>query len=883
MEFQKTYNPKEFEAEIYKYWEEKEKFKPTESKTGKTFYIPIPPPNVTGNLHLGHAITLSLEDIMIRYHRMIWDSTLWVPGTDHAWIATQARVEWKLAKDWITRQDLWREKFLEEVWKWKDEYESNINNQVKRMWSSCDWSKNRFTLDKWLNKNVEHVFCDLYNKWLIYKGEYMVNYSPALQTVISDIEVDYKEEDAFMYYITYFVSWSDKELIIATTRPETLLADQAVAVHPKDKRFKKLIGRKVILPIVNSEIPIIGDESVLMDFWTGALKITPAHDPNDFEIWRKKWLKLDYAVIDKNWKMNKEAGIFAWQDVLTARENIVELLKAKWNLVKIEPYKHTVGYCSRGWCRIETIVSTQWFVKSSELAKKVIKWYEKKEFEIIPARFNKTFEDWIFNLRDWCISRQLWWGHQIPAYYDKKTNKLLTVTTDEESVYAKYGKENVYRDEDVLDTWFSSALWPFSILDWNPENPSELFKKFYPAQVLETGHDILFFWVIRMLLMGYEYTGQTPFKKVYLHGLVKDEQGRKMSKSLGNWVDPLDVIKDYSTDALRLTLVIGNTPGNDLKFSMKNVEWNHFFLNKLWNIARFASVNAGKIEKSYEELQNELISRQDELMVHEKWILSRLKYITDKITEWMENFNFSENGFDLVSFTKDEFADFYIEEYKLTKEESKLWKEVVSFILMTILKLWHPYIPHTTEQIYQSIQEKEDLIDSAWPVMKIERNEKIEKDFESMYEAIKVIRNLRTEKLIKPGELVDVYIISTKAKLDIIKENSIIMKGLAKIWELKFITKGVEFDGWKMSYAVCGNIEIYIDTKDNHNLEEEIERIRLDIEDKKEYIRILDQKLLNENFIKNAPVELVRKEQEKKTQALEQLAKLKEKLSNLNS
>ncbi len=399
-----------------------------------------------------------------------------------------------------------RDAFLEEVWKWKDKYASNINNQTRLMGASCDWSKERFTLDEGLSKNVQYAFVNLYNKGLLYRGEYMVNYSPALGSVISDIEVDYKEEEAKLYYITYFVSGSDNELVLATTRPETLLADQAVAVHPKDKRFKKLIGRKVILPIVNKEIDIIGDEMVDMNFGTGVVKITPAHDPADFETGKRHNLRLDYQVIDKNGIMTKEAGIFAGQDALTARENIVELLRSKGNLVKVEPYTHKVGYCSRGGCRIESIVSTQWFVKADELAKKVMVGYKKKEFEIVPERFNKTFEDWMGNLRDWCVSRQLWWGHQIPAYYDVKTKELLTVSLDEEAVFAKYGKENVYRDADVLDTWFSSALWPFSILDWSPENPGELFKKFYPAQVLETGYDILFFWVIRMLLMGYEYT-----------------------------------------------------------------------------------------------------------------------------------------------------------------------------------------------------------------------------------------------------------------------------------------------------------------------------------------------------------------------------------------
>ncbi|MDD2565480.1 MAG: valine--tRNA ligase, partial [Candidatus Gracilibacteria bacterium] len=460
MEFNKSYNPKEFEKNIYQKWLDGDKFLPKKSETGKTFYIPMPPPNVTGNLHIGHSLTLALEDIMVRYHRLKGDETLWIPGTDHAGISTQNVVEKKLSSQGISRTEIGREKFISEVWKWKDEYHKNITDQIKLMGASCDWSKERFTLDEGLNKTVEYTFCDLYNKGLIYRGEYMVNFSPALQTVVSDIEVVHKEEETNMYYITYFVSGSDNELIIATTRPETLLADQAIAVNPKDKRYKKMIGRNVILPIVNKEIPIIGDDNVDKDFGTGVLKITPAHDPADFQIAKKHNLKLDFSAIDRNGRMTREAGIFAGQDYITARQNIVELLRSKGNLVKIEPYTHKVGYCERTGCKIETVVSTQWFVKSSEMVNKVIAGYKKKEFTIVPERYNKTLEDWIFNLRDWCISRQLWWGHQIPAYFDVNTGELVAVSEDEQGVYDKYGKDNVKRDEDVLDTWFSSSLWP---------------------------------------------------------------------------------------------------------------------------------------------------------------------------------------------------------------------------------------------------------------------------------------------------------------------------------------------------------------------------------------------------------------------------------------
>ncbi|MCK9272246.1 valine--tRNA ligase [Candidatus Gracilibacteria bacterium] len=852
-----------------------------ESKTGETFYIPIPPPNVTGRLHLGHSLTLTIEDIMVRYHRLKGDDTLWVPGTDHAGISTQNVVEKKLAKEGISRIELGREKFLEEVWKWKDEYHKNITDQIKLMGASCDWSKERFTLDEGLSKTVGKVFVDLYNKGLIYRGEYMVNYSPVLKTVVSDIEVEFKEEQAEMYYITYFVSGSDNELVVATTRPETMLADQAIAVNPKDKRYKRLIGRKVILPLLNKEIPIIGDESVDMEFGTGVLKITPAHDSTDFQIGKKHGLRLDYSVIDNAGYMNREAGIFAGQDIKTARDNIVELLKSKGNFLKQEPYTHKVGYCERTGCKIETVISTQWFVKSDVLAKKVIEGYKKGDFKIIPERYNKIFEDWIYNLRDWCISRQLWWGHQIPAYYDIHTGKLLEVSLDEEAVFAKYGCENVRRDDDVLDTWFSSALWPFSVLDWDFENSGDLYKKYYPAQMLETGHDIIFFWVTKMLLFGYEFTGQTPFKNIYLHGLVFDEKGKKMSKSLGNGIDPLDVIEEYSSDSLRLSLVIGNTPGNNMNFSIKNVESSSIFLNKLWNISRFVYSNIGEINKTYSELENTISKNYNSLLNHEKWIISKLKGIIEATTLGMENYNFSLTGMELTNFTRDDFSDFYIEEYKLTKEISTHGNDVLAFSILTLLKLWHPYVPFITEEIYSKLRIGETLIDSTWPELAITKDENIEKEMSLLFEVIKSIRNIRAEKLVKPGDFIDVNFKTNNLNTSIIKSNEIILKGLAKIGNINFFGLNEEINKDKYSFAIVEDIEIYTDLGGEIDPEEEKSRLKLEIEDRKEYIKIIDHKLLNAEFIKNAPESVVRAEQAKKAQALEQLEKLKVKFNSL--
>ena len=540
-----------------------------------------------------------------------------------------------LSKEGIRKDDLGREKFLEKVWEWKEKSEGTIKGQMRMMGASVSWDHERFTLDAGNNKLVTDAFVHLYNEGIIYRGEYMVNYCPKDKTVISKSEIEYREEPGFLYEIAYFVAGADKELVVATTRPETLLADQAIAVHPKDKRYKKLIGKTAILPIANRKIPIIADEMVDMDFGTGAVKITPAHDPADFETAKRHNLPLDYRVLDNDGVMMKHTGIFAGKKELEAREMVVEMLRGRGNLMKVTPHTAQVGYSERGGVRVQTIVSTQWFVDSQKLAEKVMAGWANKEFEIIPSRYGDTFEGIMGNLHEWCISRQLWWGHQIPAYYDKATGDLLGVTADPASLYKKHGKDNVVRDEDVLDTWFSSALWPFSVLDWSFEKESKLFQKFYPAQVLETGHDILLFWVVRMLLFGYGITGQTPFKTVYLHGLVTDDQGRKFSKSLGNGIDPIEVIQQYSADALRLSLIVGNTPGNNLRFSTDIVKNNQTFLNKLWNVARFVWMNVGEgknMETDIEKLGGTLTKNWAKLLDYERWILSRLGKTVAEVT-----------------------------------------------------------------------------------------------------------------------------------------------------------------------------------------------------------------------------------------------------------
>lgn len=656
----------------------------------------------------------------------------------------------------------------------------------------------------------------------------MVNYCPRDKTVISKSEIEYREEPGFLYEIAYFVSGADKELVVATTRPETLLADQAIAVHPKDKRYKKLIGKTAILPIANRKIPIIADEMVDMDFGTGAVKITPAHDPSDFETAKRHNLPLDYRVLDNDGVMMKHTGVFAGKKELEAREMIIEMLRGRGNLMKVSPHTSQVGYSERGGVRVQTIVSTQWFVDSKKLSEKVMAGWANKEFEIIPARYGDIFEGIMGNLHEWCISRQLWWGHQIPAYYDKTTGDLLGVTDDPAKLIKKYGKDNVVRDEDVLDTWFSSALWPFSVLDWNFEKESKLFKQFYPAQVLETGHDILLFWVVRMLLFGYGITGETPFKTVYLHGLVTDDQGRKFSKSLGNGIDPVEVIKEYSADALRLSLIVGNTPGNNLRFSLDIVKNNQTFLNKLWNVSRFVWMNVGEgkdVDTDITKLEKTLTKNWSKLLDYERWILTRLKRTTIDVTKGMEDYDFSMMGEKLVFFTRDEFADYAIECFKLSKEESKYGKEVMMYTLLTLLKLWHPYIPFATEALNAIIQghevktkstkakentaptlhidEKTALMTSPWPECPFDLDAESEELIRSVFEVVKTVRTIRGERRIKPADTVDVVIYANPRDRVVLERNIALIAGLGKANEVTFTLTKEDLSREKYTYGMA--------------------------------------------------------------------------------
>lgn len=849
---------------------------------------------------------LAIEDVMVRYHRMKGDETLWVPGTDHAGIATQNVVAKNLQKEGIHREDLGREKFLEKVWEWKDTSHGTITNQMRMMGASVSWDHERFTLDKANNDLVTKTFIKLYNEGIIYRGEYMVNYCPKDKTVISKSEIEYRDEPGFLYEIAYFVHGLDRELIVATTRPETLLADQAVAVNPRDKRYKKLIGHEVILPFVNKRIPIIADEMVDMDFGTWVVKITPAHDPADFETAKRHGLPIDYRVLNNEGVMMEHTGIFAGKKDIEAREMIVNMLRGKGNLIKVSPHISPVGYSQRGGVRVQTIVSIQWFVDSKKLAEKVMAGYEKGEFEIIPSRYGAIFEGIMGNLHEWCISRQLWWGHQIPAYFHAETKELLGVTEDPKGLEKQYGKEMIVRDPDVLDTWFSAALWPFSILDWDFEKPSKLFEKYYPAQVLETGHDILLFWVVRMLLFGYDLTGQTPFKTIYLHGLLTDDQGRKFSKSLGNGIDPIELIREFSADALRLAIVIGNTPGNNMRFSRDVVKNNQIFLNKLWNVARFVWMNCDEINTKDKiqsakwidvtKLEKTLAKNWDTLLDYERWILSRLKHTRDDVTEWMEDYNFSMMGEKLISFTRDEFADYAIECFKLVKDESKYGKEVMMYTLLSLLKLWHPYIPFITETLTQAINGKLDkdgglpddfglknaLMTSEWPSCGYPLDRESEEAMKAVFDVVTTIRTIRGERRIKPGELVDIVLYVNPRDRIVLEKNIALISGLGKAREVLFTLTKDTLERDKYTYGIAGEVEIFVDTSIcNHD--DDIERLTKLIEEKEDYVRLLEVKLMDPSFAGKAPENVIRLTQEKKEVTLRQIEKAKEELEQYKS
>lgn len=870
---EKTYDPKAFEERLYKFWEESGYFKADENSEKEPYTIVIPPPNVTGQLHMGHALDETLQDILIRYKRLSGYETLWVPGTDHAGIATQIKVEEVLRKEkGLTRHDIGREEFLKLVWDWKSKYGSTIINQLKKLGSSCDWSRERFTMDEGCSKAVREVFYNLYNKGLIYRGYRIINWCPSCTTALSDAEVVYEEQEGNFWHIKYPIKDSDRYLTIATTRPETLLGDTAVAVHPDDERYKDIIGKTLILPLVGREIPIIADEYVEKEFGTGAVKITPAHDPNDFEVGQRHGLEV-IKVLDDDAKINENGGKYMGMDRYDARAAIVNDLDEQGYLIKIEKHIHNVGTCYRCSTTVEPIVSRQWFVKMKPLAEPALEVCKNNTLKFVPERFSKTYIGWMENVRDWCISRQLWWGHRIPAFYCTDCGEM-TVSKEDITVCPKCGAP-VKQDEDVLDTWFSSALWPFSTLGW-PEKTKDL-EKFYPTNTLVTGYDIIFFWVARMVFSGLEHTGKCPFEHVFIHGLVRDSQGRKMSKSLGNGVNPLDVIEKYGADALRFTLATGNSPGNDMRYYESRVEASRNFANKIWNASRFVLMNLNK--ECYSEPD---INR---LCIEDKWILSKYNRLVKEVTDNIDSFELGVAVSKLYDFIWDDFCDWYIELVKtrLYEDEeptNETAQSVLVYVLRNTLVLLHPFMPFITEEIWQHLPHTgETIMKTQWPVFKEQLVfEKDEKEMQIIMDCIKAIRNTRASMNVAPSKKTKVFI-KSEAK-GIFRQGTSFFKKLASASEVEFIKD--ESALLENTVSVVSDSAIaYLPVGELVDIEKEKERLLKEKKELESEVERVEKKLSNKGFIDKAPKKVVDEEKEKGIKYRQMLEKVLESLEKL--
>ena len=876
-EIEKTYNPQSVEGKIYDRWIEKDYFHAVIDHDKEPFTIVIPPPNITGQLHMGHALDNTMQDILIRFKRMQGYCTLWLPGTDHASIATEAKIVEKMAEEGITKEDIGREGFLERAWEWKRQYGNRIVEQLKKLGSSCDWKRERFTMDEGLSKAVIEVFVRLYEKGLIYRGERIINWCPKCGTSISDAEVEYEEKDGHFWHIRYPVKDSDEYIEVATTRPETMLGDTAVAVHPDDERYKHLIGKTVILPLVNREIPIIADTYVEREFGTGVVKITPAHDPNDFEVGLRHNLEI-INVMNEDATINENGGKYKGLDRYEARKQVVKDLEEQGYLVNIKPHKHNVGSCYRCETVIEPRVSWQWFVKMKPLAEPAIEVVRNGTIKFVPERFSKIYFNWMENIQDWCISRQLWWGHRIPAYYCSDCGEMMVARTAPDKC-SKCGSTNLKQDEDVLDTWFSSALWPFSTLGW-PEMTEDL-KYFYPTNVLVTGYDIIFFWVARMIFSGLEQMGKEPFKYVLIHGLVRDAQGRKMSKSLGNGIDPLDVIEKYGTDALRYALTAGTSPGNDMRFSEEKLEASRNFANKVWNAFRFVMMNFdddidfGKVDES-------------NFTVADKWILSRINTVAREVTENLEKFELGIGLGKIYEFIWEEFCDWYIELVKprLYDREAKGRLEalyVLNKVLTNSMKLLHPFMPFITEEIYgHLITDDESIVISKWP----EYTEGVlypteERIMEFIMESVRGIRNIRAEMNV-PASRKSKAIFVTQDELlaKVIKDEASTFGRLASISGAA-VSKDKEGISNDAVAVVVNGAEIYLPLEDLIDIEKEIERLKKEEENLKKELERVNKKLGNEEFVSKAPAAVVDAEREKLKKYTEMYEKIIERLNTL--
>ena len=870
-QLEKTYNPKEIESKLYERWMKKKYFHAEVDRSKKPFTIVMPPPNITGKLHMGHALDNTLQDILIRYKRMQGYNALWVPGTDHAAISTEVKVTEQLKKEGIDKKELGREGFLARTWEWKEEYGGTITSQLKKLGTSCDWDRERFTMDEGCSKAVEDVFIKLYEDGYIYKGSRIINWCPVCKTSLSDAEVEHEEQAGHFWHIKYPIVGTDRFLEIATTRPETMLGDTAIAVHPDDERYQDIIGKNVLLPLVNKEIPIVADYYVDKEFGTGAVKITPAHDPNDFEVGKRHNLP-EINIMNDDATINELGGKYAGMDRYEARKAIVADLQEQGYLVKIEDHSHNVGTHDRCHTTVEPLIKQQWFVKMEELAKPAINALKTGELKFVPERFDKIYLHWLENIRDWCISRQIWWGHRIPAYYCDECGKFVVARKAPE-VCPHCGCTHFTQDEDTLDTWFSSALWPFSTLGW-PEKTQEM-DYFYPTDVLVTGYDIIFFWVIRMVFSAYAHTGKSPFHTVFIHGLVRDSQGRKMSKSLGNGIDPLEIIEQYGADALRMTLVTGNAPGNDMRFYDERVEANRNFANKVWNASRFIMMNMdGKeiVAPDYSELSNV-----------DKWVLSKVNTLAKDVTDNMDKFELGIALQKVYDFIWDEFCDWYIElaKYRIwhADEDPKaanaaLW--TLKTVLANGLKMLHPFMPFVSEEIYSAlVPEEESLMMSSWPKYKEEWHfEKEQSQVEHMKGIIRGVRNVRAEMNVAPSRKAGVFVVCDNAELcagfEEMKVSAASLMSASEI-VIQNAKDGIAEDA--VSVVVTDAV-VYLPLAELVDFEQEIERLTKEEARLEKELARVNGMLSNERFISKAPEAKINEEKaklEKYTQMMEQV------------
>lgn len=855
----KVYDPASVEKKWYEFWEKNRYFHAEPEPGKKPFSIVIPPPNITGKLHMGHALDNTLQDILIRWHRMMGDNTLWMPGYDHAGLATQIKVEEVLKKEeGKTRFDLGREEFVKRVWAWKEEYGDRIINQLKCLGISCDWERKRFTMDEGCSRAVRETFVSLFEKGLIYKGTRITNWCVNCHTALSDIEVEHEDTPGHLWYVRYpVVGEEDTYLTIATTRPETIPGDTAVAVNPEDERYAKLIGKTLRLPVLNREIPVIADSYVDTKFGTGAVKITPSHDPNDYEMGLRHNLP-EIVVIGKDGVMTEEAGPFAGLERYECRKQIVARLKEEGYLVKIEEHSHAVGHCQRCHNIVEPLVSTQWFVKMQPLVKAAVDCVTDGRTQFVPERFTKNYTGWMENIHDWCISRQIWWGHRIPVWYCDDCGEMSASRTDLEKC-PKCGSTHIHQDEDALDTWFSSALWPFSTMGW-PDN-TELLKQFYPTSVLVTGYDIIFFWVARMLIMGMEFMKEIPFEKVFIHGLVRDSQGRKMSKSLGNGIDPLEVIEKYGADTLRFMLITGNTPGNDMRFYWERVEGTRNFANKIWNASRFALMNMEGYDKDAELAPYTLA---------DKWILSRLQDTVKDVTGLLERFELGEAGRAIYDFIWSEVCDWYIEIAKprlYNKEaaaERATAQHVLATVLVSAMKLLHPYMPFITEEIYQCLpHEAESIMISKWPVADENLiDPEAERGMNAIMDSIKAIRNMRAEVNANPGKKIPAIMLVSEDLREVVANNDSYIKLLGGIDNLELRPLNGEKPENAMAAVVTG-IEVYLPLAGLIDVEKETQRLSKELAAMEKDLQRAGGKLNNAGFLAKAPEDVIAKERAK--------------------